>query len=190
MSGSYFGDAGVFLISTLFGFYITILMLRILLQLVRANFFNPICQFIVKVTNPVLVPLRKLLPNWGRLDLGAVLFMVLLKALEQFIIWKILGAPYGITKALIMAPFLLLDFTVVVMMVVILIKVILSWVSPYGDNPVHPLLYQLSAPVLVPMQRAIPPLGGLDFSPMVALIALQLTRMLLMRPLLDLAGRL
>ena len=75
-------------------------------------------------------------------------------------------------------------------MVVIFIKVILSWVAPYGDNPINPLLYQLSAPVLEPMRRTIPPLGGLDFSPMVALICLQLTRMLVARPLIDVAAQL
>lgn len=187
MTGSYFGDAGVFLVGTIFGFYIAILMLRILLQLVRANFFNPICQFIVKVTNPPLMLLRRAIPNWGRLDLAAILFMVILKALEMFIIWKIQGVPFGPLKALTMSPFMLLDFTILVILVVIVIKVILSWVSPYGDNPINPLLFQLSAPILVPMGRVIPPLGGMDFSPWVAIICLQLTRMLIARPLIDLA---
>jgi len=190
MSGSYFGDAGVFLIGTLFGFYITIVLLRILLQLVRANFFNPICQFIVKITNPVLVPARKFIPNWGRLDLSALLLAIVLKALETWLIYSVRGASLGFGKALVVSPFLLLDFTVLVIMVVIFIKIILSWVAPYGDNPINPLLYQLSAPVLEPMRRLIPPLGGLDFSPMVALICLQLTRMLLARPLIDIAARL
>ena len=70
----------------------------------------------------------------------------------------------------------------------IVIKVILSWVAPYGDNPINPLLFQLSAPVLEPMRRVIPPLGGMDFSPWVAIICLQLTRMLMARPLIDLAA--
>jgi YggT family protein len=190
MGGSYLGNAGVFLIDVLFGFYLTIVLLRILLQLVRANFFNPICQFIVKITNPVLTPARRVIPNWGRLDLSALLFAWILKIAHLLLVWAITGVGAGLLKATALAPVMLLDAVVQIFLVVILIKVVLSWVAPYGDSPIHPLLYQLSAPIVEPMRRAIPPLGGLDFSPMVALIGLQLTRMLLVQPLFDIVARL
>ena len=190
MMGTHFGNAGVFLVETVFGLYITVLMLRILLQLVRANFFNPICQFIVKVTNPVLVPMRRVLPNWRNLDVPATVFIIFLKTLELTVIVAIGGGQLSALAIIALALVKLMDFAILVMLVVIFIKIVISWVSPYSDNPINPLLYQLSAPLLEPARRAVPPVSGIDFSAMIVLIGLQLTRILLIGPLVDLAVRL
>ena len=186
----YVGDAGVFLVDTIFGFYIVILLLRILLQLVRANFFNPVCQFIVKITNPPLVPLRKVIPNWGRLDLSAVLLAWLVKLVSLLIIVSMVGAAISPARLVGLSAVSLIDLTLVIFMAVVFIKVLLSWVAPGGDSPIHPLLYQLSAPVMDPARRLVPPMGGLDLSPMVVLLVLQLSRMLMVRPLTDLVNSL
>ena len=188
--GSHFGNAGVFLVETLFGLYITVLMLRILLQLVRANFFNPLCQFIVKVTNPVLLPMRRTLPNWRNLDVPATVFMVLLKCIELTIILGIVGSHISAAAVVALALVRLIDFAILILLVVIFIKILISWFAPYSDSPIIPLLYQLSAPLLEPARRAVPPISGLDLSPMIVLIGLQLSRFLLINPLLDLAVRL
>ncbi|MEM6575596.1 MAG: YggT family protein, partial [Pseudomonadota bacterium] len=90
--GGYFGNAGVFLVNLVFGFFIAVLLLRVLLQLVRANFFNPVCQFLVKITNPVLMPLRRIIPNWGRVELSAILLAWVLKSLQTVIVLAILGS--------------------------------------------------------------------------------------------------
>ncbi len=187
MGSSYFGNAGVFLIQTVFGFYIAVLVIRIMLQLVRANFFNPVCQFLVKITNPVLFPLRRVIPNWGRMDLAALAVAWVLKIIALLLVLAILGGGAPIGRVIAVAGAELIDMAVLILMVVIFIKVLLSWVAPHGDSPVTPLLYQLSEPVVGPIQRLLPPMGGLDFSPFVALIALQLGRMLLVLPLLDAA---
>lgn len=187
--GGYFGNAGVFLITTVFGFYITVLLLRALLQLARANFFNPVCQFLVKITNPPLVPLRKIVPNWGRWDLAALLLAWLLKIVSLVIVLTIIGRDVGLGRIAAVSAVQLLDLVVIIFMAVIFIKVILSWVAPQGDNPVVPLLYQLSEPVLGPARRLLPPIGGLDLSPMIALLVLQLVRLLLIQPLMDLTAR-
>lgn len=189
MSG-YFGNAGIFLIGIVFGFFITILILRVLLQLVRANFFNPVCQFLVKITNPILIPLRKVIPNWGNVELSAIVLAWVLKALELILILSIVGAGASVLRIFAVSAVQLLDLVIMIFVVVIFIRVLLSWFAPQGDNPVLPLLYQLSAPILGPASRLIPPIGGLDLSPMVALIALQLSRMILIAPLMDLAQRL
>ncbi len=189
MGGSYVGNAGVFLIQTVFGFYIAVLLIRIMLQLVRANFFNPVCQFLVKITNPVLFPLRRVIPNWGRMDLPALLVAWVLKIVALLLVLALLGTGASIGRLIAVAGAQLIDTTVLILMFVIFVKVLLSWVAPHGDTPIAPLLYQLSEPVVGPIRRALPPLGGLDFSPMIALIALQLGRMLLVQPLLDLAAR-
>ena len=186
----YLGNASVFLIETLFGLCITVLMLRILLQLVRANFFNPICQFIVKVTNPVLLPMRPVLPNWRNLDVPATVFMVLLKCIELIMIFGIVGARISAAAVVAVALVSLLDFAILTLLAVILIKIVISWIAPYSDSPINPLLHQLSAPWLAPARRAIPPLSGLDFSPMIVIIGLQLSRFLIIAPLMDLARRL
>ena len=189
MGGSYFGNAGVFLIDTLFGFYIAVLLIRILLQLVQANFFNPVCQFLVKITNPVLFPLRRIIPNWGRMDSAALVVAWVVKIIALMLVLGILGSGFSVPRLIAVAAVQLLDTTVLILVFVILVKVLLSWVAPRGDTPIAPLLYQLSEPVVGPIRRSLPAVGGLDFSPMIALIALQLARMLLIQPLLDLAGR-
>jgi YggT family protein len=188
--GSHFGNAGVFLVETLFGLYITVLMLRILLQLVRANFFNPICQFIVKVTNPVLAPMRRVLPNWRNLDVPATVFMVMLKCIELTIILSIVGRQLSVPAVVAVALVSLLDFAILTLLVVIFIKIVISWIAPYSDSPINPLLYELSAPLLEPARRAVPPISGLDLSPMIVLIGLQLSRILLVGELMDLTRHL
>lgn len=185
--GGYVGNAGLFLVEIIFGFFITICMLRVLLQLVRANFFNPVCQFLVKVTNPLLIPLRRVIPNWGRLEVSALLLAWALKILEFVVVLAIAGVSFPISRILAMSLVELLDLVILIFLVVIFVRVLLSWFAPQGDNPVLPLLYQLSSPLLTPAQRLIPPMGGLDLSPMVVLIGLQLSRMLIIIPLMDLA---
>lgn len=187
MGGGYLSDAGVFLVQVLFGFAVIIVLVRILLQIVRANFFNPVCQFIVKVTNPVLIPMKKIVPNWGRLDMAAVLLAWLLQMIELGLTVMLMGGGIAVATLLAYSFVQLIDLTVLIFMFVIFVKIILSWVSPYSDNPIQPVLFQLSEPILGPCRRVLPPMGGLDLSPMLALIALQLTRILLVRPLMDLA---
>ncbi len=190
MGGGTFSDAGVFLVQTFIGLAVILFVIRVLLQLVRANFFNPLCQFIAKATNPILIPLKRFIPNVGRLDLAGVLVAWLLQAIELWLVVVLRGGAIGITTLLAYSFAELLDLVLVVMMFVIFLKVILSWVSPYGDNPVSPVAYQLSQPILAPFQRILPNMGGLDLSPLLALVALQLARILFIGPLTELAARL
>ena len=190
MGGGYLSNAGVFLVSVFFGLAIFIVLLRIMLQLVRANFFNPVCQFIAKVTNPLLMPMKRFIPTVGRLDLAAVLVVWLLQFIEMLLIEYLHPRGFSTLALLAVSPIALIDLGLLVLIFVIFIKIILSWVSPYNDNPMQPVLYQLSAPVLEPFRRIIPTIAGIDLSPMAALIALQLTRMLVTRPIMDVLYRL
>lgn len=190
MSGGYLTDAGVFLVETFVGLAVILFLLRVLLQLVRANFFNPVCQFIAKATNPVLIPLKRLVPNWGRLDLAGVLVAWVLQAMELGLVVSMVGAAISLPALLGVSFVKVVDLVFLIFMFVIIVKIILSWVSPYGDNPVQPVLYQLSEPILGPIQRVLPTVGPLDFSPFLALVALQLARILIVGPLQDLAYRL
>ena len=187
MGGSYVGNAATFLIETIFGLYILIVMLRFLLQWARADFYNPVSQFIVKATQPALKPLRKIIPGLGGLDMAALVFMITLKLAELWLVTGLLGLSPQIGGLLILSIAELLGLLINVFIFSILIQVIISWVNPGMYNPVMGLLHGLTEPLLGPARRVIPPISGLDLSPIVVIIILQLTSMLAVAPLRDLA---
>lgn len=183
MSGNYFTNPIEFLISTLFSLYILTVMLRFLLGLVRADFYNPVSQFLVRVTNPVLVPLRKVIPGIGKLDIAAIVLMIALQLLALTLIVLLRGGTVPVGTVIILALAQLVSLAINVFFFAIIIQVVLSWVNPGAYNPVTSLVYSLTAPVLQPIQKLIPPVSGIDLSPLFALIGLQVLRMLVM-PLL------
>jgi YggT family protein len=178
MSGGFFTNPMIFLVQVLFGAYILVVMLRFLLQLLRADFYNPLSQFIVRVTSPVLHPIRRVIPGVGGVDFASILLMWLLKAVELILILLILGIPKNLLLALVWALPELLNLLINVFLVAILIQVILSWINPGAYNPASALLYTLTEPVLRPARRIIPPISGLDLSPMVVMVVLILLKML------------
>ena len=187
MGGSYVGNAATFLIETVFFLYILIVMLRFLLQWTRANFYNPVSQFIVKATQPALGPLRRIIPGFGGVDLAAVVLMFALKLIELWLITSLLGVTPQIGGLAILSIAELLGLLVNVFIVSILIQVIVSWVNPGMSNPVMGLLHSLNEPLLAPARRLIPPISGFDLSPIAVFIILQLVSILAVAPLRDLA---
>ena len=187
MGGSYFGNAGAFLIQTLFGMYILAVMLRFLLQWVRADFYNPVSQFLVKVTNPPLRPLRRIIPGLFGLDLASVLLMVLLQVVMLLLLSVVTGMAVTPLGLFVLAVAQLLGLLLNVFFYGILIQAILSWVNPGVYNPVTSLLHALNEPLLRPARRLLPPISGLDLSPVIVLIALQLLSYLVAAPLIDMA---
>ena len=185
MGGGYVGDALTLLISTLFGIYILTVMLRFLLQLVRADFYNPLSQAIVTITNPALRPLRRIIPGLGGIDMPSITLMLALQILETWLIFTIEGMPRGAGGITVIATAKLLQLAVYVFLFSIIIQVIVSWVSPGAYNPLTQVLYSLTAPVLKPARNLLPPLGGLDFSPLLVLLVLQLILILIVTPILD-----
>ena len=185
--GGYAGNAGVFLIQTIFGLYLIAIMLRFLLQLTRADFYNPVCQFLVKITNPPLIPLRRIIPGFMGVDVAAVVLMLAIKIVEIFLIAIINGyslAPLGLFVYSIAD---LLGLLLNVFFFTILIQVVISWVNPGGYNPTVSLLYAINEPLLSRARRLIPPISGFDLSPIVVVIVLQLLTILLISPIKDLA---
>jgi YggT family protein len=180
---SYFANPLEFIISTLFSLYILAVLLRFLLGLVRADFYNPISQFLVRITNPLLIPLRKIIPGFGKVDVAAVVLMLLLQVVLLLIIVALRGASVDILPLLGHAAGELIILTINVFLVAIIIQVIISWINPGSYNPVNALLDSLTSPVLRPVQRIMPPLSGIDLSPLFALILLQVLKMLI-QPLL------
>ncbi len=186
MDTTYFTNPLVFLVQVIFGLYLLIVLLRFLLQLVRADFYNPISQFIVKVTAPLLKPLRSVIPGFGGLDMSSLVLAWLVKFLELLVISAINGKALLLYPALLAIPEILALF-INIFLFSILIMVIISWISPGGYNPALGLLYSLTDPVLKPARKIVPDMGGLDLSPMVAMIVLVLLEMLLIPPLVHLA---
>ncbi len=183
MSGSYLTNPIIFLIQTLFGLYILAVLLRFLLQLVRADFYNPISQFLVKATNPPLKVLRRIIPGLGGIDLASLVLAWLLKSIEILLIILVSGSAVNLLAPLLWAIPELVELVINIYFFGILIQVILSWVSPGSYNPAVALLYSLTAPIMRPAQKILPPMGGLDLSPMLVLIGLVLLKMLLLPPL-------
>jgi YggT family protein len=187
MGGTYVGNAATFLIETLFFLYILLVMLRFLLQWVRADFYNPVSQFIVKATQPALAPLRKIIPGFAGFDLAAVVLMFALKFVELWLVTGLLGLSPQLSGIAMLAIAELLGLLVNVFIGSILIQVIISWVNPGMYNPVMGFLHNLNEPLLAPARRVIPPISGLDLSPIAVIIFLQLVSMLAVAPIRDIA---
>lgn len=183
---NYVNNAGVFLVQTLFGLYLLVVMLRLLLQIVRADFYNPLSQFLVKVTNPPLKPLRRFIPGVAGIDMASVVLLYTLKLAEIMLLSLLPRYPTPELAGLfVLAAAELIALLVNIFLFAIIIQAILSWVNPGTYNPVAGLLHQLTEPVLRPARRIIPPVSGMDLSPMAAIIFIYLFTMLFIQPLLD-----
>ena len=163
-----------FLVHTLFTLYIGAVILRIILSATRADFYNPISQFLVTITNPVLSPLKKILPNIGRLDTASWVLVLGLKALELFLLFSLRGlqiAPSTLITATIMG---ILTMVVSIFLYAVIFRAILSWVTgPHmQQHPLLSILNSITEPVLRPARKLIPPIGMFDLSALVVIIVL------------------
>lgn len=186
---NYFANAGQILVEFVFSILVGLIVLRVLLQLVRANFHNPICQFLYKASNPILMPLRRIIPSWRRLDVAGVLLAWLLLMVKRMLIFAMFGDVPSLAGLAVIALADLVGFVLMMMLILTIIRVILSFVASDSYHPVVPLVYQLTEPVLKPVRRRMPALGGLDFSPVIILLAIALLQALLVAPLFDLGLR-
>jgi YggT family protein len=188
--GNYAGNAGVFLIQTLFGLYLVAVMLRFLLQMTRADFYNPVSQFLVKITNPPLIPMRRLIPGLIGIDMAAVVLLIIIQAVELVLVGLVQGYSLGIAGLLVLTVAELINLLLNIYFFTILIQVILSWVNPGGYNPAISLLYSLNEPILSRARRLIPPISGFDLSPIVVFIGIKLIQIVLVAPIADTGKRL
>lgn len=179
MPSDYLSTPLIFLVNTLFSLYILAVMLRLLLQWVRADFHNPLAKFLITITQPLLRPLRRFIPPIGNLD-TASLFLLLVLTMVKLAIISSLAVKVPAISILAWASIGdLISLTFDIFKIAILIQVILSWVAPTSYNPATILLYHLTEPLLRPARNLVPPIGGLDLSPLVVLIGLQMASMLI-----------
>ena len=190
MGGNYAVQAVQFLVQTLFGLYIAMVMARFLLQQVRADFHNPVSQFVVSATQPLLRPMRRVIPSIGRVDTSCLVLMLALQVVEMLILYGLRGHLPGIAGLLVGSGAELLNLVINFYIVLLLILVVSSWIGGGGYSALLGLVGQLCGPLLRPLRRAIPPMGLFDLSVFAAFILLQLGKILLVAPLMDLGRRL
>jgi YggT family protein len=170
----------VYLVQTLISLYLVAMLLRLLLQLVRADFYNPICQFVVKVTNPLVVPLRRLLPGFAGIDLASLVLAILLQVAAISVVLLLNG--FGLPNPVLLLLWGLLGvlgMLVNLYFFALLAMIILSWVAPGSYHPAVALLYQVTEPVMAPFRKLLPPLGGLDLSPILVFILINVLQIAL-----------
>jgi len=183
MGSNYVTDPAVFLIDTVFSLYILAVMLRFLLQWTQADFYNPVSQFLVKITHPPLRVMRRFVPALGRIDTSSLLLALLLQMLANVSILAIKGIGIGFVALALLSLTDLLKMLLDIFVYAIFAGAILSWFAAGSYGSAASILYSLTEPLLSVCRRLLPDLGGIDLSPLIALVLLQLAKMMLLPPL-------
>ncbi len=188
MGATYMTDPIIFLIDSLFSLYILAVLLRFLLQWCGANYYNPISQFLVKITHPPLRILRRFVPSIGKIDTSALVLILALQMFADFSILMLKGVTINIGALTILSITQLISLLINVFVFAVFARAILSWFNPGAYNAATSILATLTEPLLDICRKFIPDLGGIDLSPLVALLLLQLAKMVILPPLHELAN--
>lgn len=201
MGSSYFTSPLTLIITTLFDLYVLVVLLRFMLQLMRADPNNSIARFVIKTTTPPLKYLRRFIPSVAGQDAAAIVLCVII-TYAKFVLLDLLGTEVvhinnstayisgvGYLGLVIYSIADLVSLFLSVFLIAILIHVILSWVNPGFYNPVIGLVNTIATPILRPIQKLIPPVGGIDLSPLFAILMIMVVKMLLIPPLMNLANQ-
>jgi YggT family protein len=170
----------IFLIDTLLSIYIAIMLIRFLLQQTGADFYNPISQFVVKATQPFVKVARRFIPSIKKVDTATMVLVLVLIVIKLLILFSIAGQPINATQLFVRSLYDLISLTFDIFIIALFIQAILSWINPDPYNPVSSLLRGLTAPVLRPIQRVVPPIGGIDLSTLVGIIGLMFLKRLVL----------
>ncbi len=167
-----FSLALVFIINTVTSLYLLVLLLRFLMPWLHADFRNPLAQGILRLTSPLVIPVRRIVPSFGRLDTATILVAFIIQYLTIVLLLLILGTSADIGPIAVTAIVKLIVLSVYLFVYAIFIRIILSWISPGSYNPATAIITMLTEPVLRPFRRLLPPMGGFDISPIFAIILL------------------
>lgn len=184
---SYGANAGIFLVQTLFGLYIMAVMLRLLFGVARVDFYNPISQMLVKITNPPLLPLRRVVPSVGMIDSSIILLLLLLQAAEIGLTTLLSGGIMPLPAIAVLSAAKLIKLFTSVLFFTIIIEVIVSWFPNMHHHPIVAIIYGVNQPFITPARRVMPDLSGIDLSPILVIIVLELINLLVVAPLQDIA---
>ena len=170
----------IMLLNTIVSLAITAFLLRMILQLVRADFYNPICQFLVKATNPLVIPLRKIIPSMGKIDTASVLLALIAQAVGIALLFQLYGGGFPNPAQLLIGSVIgLCSALLNLYFFAIIGNIIMSWVAQGGAHPAAQLLYQITEPVMAPFRKILPPMGGLDLSPIFVFLCIKVLEVIL-----------
>ena len=173
------------LIQVVFSLYVILLMLRILLQWHRVDFYNPVSQFVIKFTDPVVQPIRRILPRFAKVDSASILILIVVETVKLCLLFFIVEHHLPSITPLLQAIFAsLLDQLINLFFYAILIGVILSWVATGGRTAISEILNLITEPLLRSIRRSIPSVAGFDLSPLVALIGIKIISLIILQPFL------
>lgn len=174
-------NAILFLISTVFDFYTVVLIMRLVLAWVGADYHHPITQFVVKLTNPVIKPLKRFIPDLRGVEIATVIIIVLVEACKYFVITMLSFGLPNVLGLFILALGDAIRLILQTLTLALILQVILSWIQP--NSPVYDVLHKFTSPIIRPLQRVIPPVAGIDIAPLPAIIILQLLVIILVNPM-------
>jgi len=177
------GNVGVLLVGTLGGLYILAVLLRFLLQIARADFYNPFTQAIVRVTDPALRIFRRIIPGYRGLDFAALVLAFVAECITTALLISLHGFSFpGLGLIVTWSAVGLLSFIINIYFWALIISIIASFIAPFSGHPALVLVRQLTEPIMAPFRRILPPMGGLDLSPIFVFLALQVIRAVLIAP--------
>jgi YggT family protein len=188
MDSTYLTNPLILIIDTFFSLYILAVLLRFLLQWCGAAFYNPISQFLVKITHPPLRVLRRFIPPVGKIDTSSLILVLLLQMLANFTILILKGVTLNIGALTILSITDLISLLINIYIFAVFARAVLSWLNPGTFNAASSILHSLTEPLLDICRKFIPDLGGIDFSPLALLLFLQLAKMVILPPLHQLAS--
>ncbi len=183
---NYLSNATIYLIENLLGLILYIVLIRFWMQWVRANFRNSVGQFIITVTNPIVIPLRRLLPSFGSIDTATVALAIALAMFKTFTLISIAGYSIPILKLITYSLGEVIEGSIYIFMAAIFIQIIASWINPYSQHPILEIASSIAEPLMAPARRLIPAIAGIDFSPFLVFIFLNLSLQLIVAPLQNL----
>lgn len=166
-------------INLFFGLYLLVVLLRFLFQLVRADFYNPISQFVLKATNPLLMPIRKVIPSIGSIDTSSLVLALAVQITGALLAILLVGGGIDPIKLVIWSALLILNLILQIYFFSLIITVIVSWIAPQSQNPAIALIQQLLAPVTNPIRKILPDMGGIDISPIFLFFAIMVLKKIL-----------
>jgi YggT family protein len=166
-------SALIFLVKTLADLYLLTLLLRFIMQWVRASYYNPLAQFVLKVTSPLVVPARRVIPSVGGIDTATLVVLIALECVATLALLRLAGLSLPVPVLLLYSALRLIALALWFYTVGLFVYVLLSWFGDRGMNPMAALLGQLVEPLLRPARRLLPPIGGLDLSPLIVILLLQ-----------------
>jgi YggT family protein len=188
----YFGGFLAFVIQIIFGLLIFMVMLRLIMQMVRADFYNPVGEFVMRLTGPMLKPFRRFIPGVLGIDMAAVVLLIILQLLEIILTHALPGGPSVHNPLMLLVETVgqLVLHAVWLFYITVFAQIIMSWINPMAyHHPVGRIILQINAPLMRPAQKILPPLNGIDLSPILVFIFLAAIMFLVGMPLVDLPHR-